>query len=124
MSNARQLNPLIGEKNGMHGKHWYYNPETNESKPFVENEQSNGWILGLDPITSKNISKRLPHKNTLGKIKIYNSSTDTICYILPDEPMPEGFRKGGRPLSTTGKQKISEFYKQKQRKNIHYIQRD
>lgn len=36
ISIAKHNNPLIGEKNGMHGKHWYYNPETNESKPFIE----------------------------------------------------------------------------------------
>jgi hypothetical protein len=29
--------------------------------------------------------------------------TDTLRFIFPDEPIPEGFKKGGRPLSTTGK---------------------
>jgi hypothetical protein len=31
-------NKICGDKNGMHGKHWYYNPEINESKPFIEGE--------------------------------------------------------------------------------------
>ena len=103
-----------GKNNPMYGKHWYYNPETNESKPFIEDQQPNGWIKGLDPIRSKKYSKNLPHNNAQGKIQIYNSSTDTLRFIFPNEPIPEGFKRGGKPLSTTGKQKLSEFYKQKQ----------
>jgi hypothetical protein len=42
-------------------------------------------------------------KSTLGKIQIYNAVTDTLRYILPNEPISEGFRKGGRPLPESGK---------------------
>jgi hypothetical protein len=27
-----------GKNNPMYGKHWYYNPATNESKPFINSE--------------------------------------------------------------------------------------
>ena len=30
----------------------------NESKPFIEDQQPNGWIKGLDPIRSKKYSKK------------------------------------------------------------------
>lgn len=103
-----------GKNNPMYGKHWYYNPETNESKAFVKDQQPTGWIKGLDPIHSEKYRKNLPHNTVQGKIQIYNSSTDILRFIFPNEPIPEGFRKGGKPLSTTRKQKLSEFYKQKQ----------
>ena len=93
ISNARQVNPLIGENNSMYGKHWYHNPETNEHKPFFEGEQPDNWVKGLDPITSKAYAKNLPHKNVQGKIQIYNPTTDELKFIFPNEPIPEGFQK-------------------------------
>lgn len=107
----------LGNKNHMYGKRWIRNPLTKEFKPWLKDDLlPDGWEYGkYQPITDKTIAqKKLFVKSQLGKIKIYNSSTDTLRYILPDEPIPEGFKKGGRPLSTTGKQKLSEFYKQKQ----------
>ena len=35
-----------GSKNGQFGKHWYYDPLTNESHPYIEGQQPTGWILG------------------------------------------------------------------------------
>ena len=35
-----------GFKNGNYGKHWYYDPVTNESHLYIEGQQPIGWILG------------------------------------------------------------------------------
>lgn len=48
-----------GEKNHIYGKHWYYDPETNECKPFVEGEQPDGWIIGRKFKDPKTFSKHL-----------------------------------------------------------------
>lgn len=107
-----------GEKNSMYGKHWYHDPITNECKPFVEGEQPDGWIRGIDPVRSKLLTKILPHNNATGKIQIYNSVTDTLKFIFPDEPLLNGFKIGGRPLPESGKQKLRDFYKKNCEENI------
>lgn len=39
-------NKVSANKNGHFGKHWYYDPLTNESHRYVDGKQPNGWILG------------------------------------------------------------------------------
>ena len=36
----------LGDKNRMYGKHWYYNPETLETKMYYSDQIPNGWKLG------------------------------------------------------------------------------
>lgn len=39
-------NKVKGNKNGQFGKHWYYDPLTNESHQYIDCQQPIGWILG------------------------------------------------------------------------------
>ena len=48
---AKQCSKLMAEKvkgfnNGNYGKHWYYDPVTNESHPYIDGQQPTNWILG------------------------------------------------------------------------------
>lgn len=102
-----------GKNNPMYGKHWYYNPQTNEYRPFKEDEYPNGWIRGLPKEKCQKMSKNLPHDSTKGKIQIYNKDRDIVKYILPNEEIPKDFIKGGRPLNKNGKEKLRMFHKKK-----------
>ena len=39
-------NKIKGVNNGSFGKHWYYNPLTNESHPYIDGQQPVGWKRG------------------------------------------------------------------------------
>ena len=108
---------LCGDKNGMYNKCWIRNPLTKEYKIWSKfDDLPENWEYGkYQTSTDKVIEQRkLFFKSTLGKIKYYNPITNVSKFISPGDSIPEGFRKGGKPLSTTRKQKLSEFYKQKQ----------
>ena len=98
---------ICGDKNGMHGKHWYYNPETNESKPFFEGEQPNGWVLGK-PMSDD--AKNKCGKSHKGKIWIRNIKTNvarmvTINYA--EKMIATGeYIKGGRIYSFEQKEQM------------------
>ena len=100
----------------MYNKCWIMNPLTKEYKIWSKfDDLPENWEYGkYQTSTDKVIEQRkLFFKSTLGKIKYYNPITNVSKFISPGDSIPEGFRKGGKPLSTTGKQKLSEFHKQK-----------
>ena len=110
-----------GEKNGAYGKHWYYDPKTNESHPYVDGQQPKGWLLGKkykDPkVFSKAVSRgnktRLKNLNGKKQFHVYNPTTGKKLILIEGQQIPEGFEKRGRPLTKSNKQKLSEYYKKK-----------
>ena len=46
----------VGAKNGSYGKPWYYNPETGESKKYIQGTQPEGWQKGR--VMDKNSAKK------------------------------------------------------------------
>lgn len=127
---AKYLSKLIpkkvtGDKNGQFGKHWYYNPLTNESHRYVGGQQPIGWILGRrykdKDAFVKAVSKANQQKaqQIVGKvIRIYNPSTDEEKFIDKSLPIPNGFERRGKPMSSEAKQHLHEYY---EKQNIEVI---
>lgn len=96
-----------GKNNPMHGKHWYYNPETNESKPFIEGEQPNEWVLGK-PMS--NDAKNKCGKSNKGKIWIRNIKTNEAhMFTIEDAEkliVTGEYVKGGRIYSFEQKEQM------------------
>ena len=63
-------NKIKGNKNGSFGKHWYYNPLTNESHPYIDGQQPNGWILGRILVYQNKSKKQQQMLAALKKQKI------------------------------------------------------
>ena len=117
--NASEANK--GEKNPVFGKHWIRNPQTKEFKMISSDEQLPiGWEYGkYQPITDK-VKKQLKifAQSSKGKIRIYNPATNELKWIHKGDPIPKGFEKRGRPLQEQDKQKLRDFYKKNNKKNI------
>lgn len=64
-----QSNWMSTNKNPMHGRHWYYDPITLVTKPFIENKQPAGWLLGKVPKKEKPISRLQFAKDEVRRIK-------------------------------------------------------
>lgn len=116
---------ISSNKNGQYGKHWYYNPLTNESKPYISGKQPVGWILGrkykdhlaFQQAVSKSNQRRA--KQIKGNIiRIYNPLTNEERFINKETIIPEGFEHRGKPLSDLIKTKISLFHKKNSEDNI------
>lgn len=104
-----------GEKNGMFGRHWYYDPVTNKSCVFVEGQQPIGWVLGKkhkDPKAFSEAVSRGNKKRYNGKhyFRVYNPITGQQLSLVEGSQIPNGFEKRGKPLSQHGKQKLHEYF--------------
>lgn len=109
---------VSGNKNGQFGKHWYYNPLTNESHQYVDGQQPIGWILGRKykdrdafvkavSTANKKRGKRLKNK----QIRIYNPSTGEERFYDKTLPIPNGFERRAKPMSEAAKQKLHDYHK-------------
>ena len=126
ISQAKQQNPTTREKNGAYGKHWYYDPLTNQSKLFNSDEIPDGWLKGNRSLTPEQIQAWIYSggQSVLGKHVFHNEATGQIIFLAEEEPIPEGFIKGKGPLSDDQKKKMSATFalKPNSSKNPQYIQ--
>lgn len=127
---AKQLSAIMpekinGNKNGQFGKHWYYDPLTNESHRYVDGKQPVGWILGrkykdrdafIKAVSNANKKRAFRVKGNY--IRIYNPTTDEERFIDKNLTIPTGFEHRGKPMSTSAKKKLSAFYKKNNEQNI------
>ena len=121
ISDAYQKNPQVGDKNGMHGKHWIRNPQTHEYKIISENEQlPNGWEYGKYQTMTEKAKQQIKifSKSCKGKQKIFNPTTGEIRYINKNDKLPEGFERCGRPLTDKEKQYLKKHFKEYNEKYI------
>lgn len=105
-------NKVKGNKNGHFGKHWYYDPLTNESHRYIDGKQPVGWILGrkclkllgrklsdqtkkkISDIKKKNSSNRGIKNSQYGTMWIHNEKTHETRKIHKTEIIPNGWKRG------------------------------
>lgn len=106
---------ISGEKNGAYGKHWYYNPVTLSCAMLFEEDVPDGWINGRTYLSYdgfKIANQKIAEKNK-GKIQIYNPLTKERRLIKPTDKIPDGFVKGGRPISDDERKRIANTLRTK-----------
>ena len=117
---AQYSSQTIGEKvsgknNGAFGKHWYYDPTTLSCAMLFEEDVPDGWINGRTYSSYdgfKIANQKIAEKNK-GKIQVYNPLTKEQKRIKPTDKIPDGFGKGGRPITDDEKRRISNTLKTK-----------
>lgn len=102
-----------GDKNGMRKLKWIKNPSTHEAKTWPKDMPlPDGWTYGRYQNTTEKIMKSRKKfiSSVSGKRQIYNPSIGKLMYIGKNDPIPEGFRIGGKPMSDAAKQCRHQFY--------------
>lgn len=108
----------IGSNNPNYGKHWYWNPNTNEERSFYKNEKiPNGWIKGRY-ISEEQILKNSGNNNFMAKNRGYfhwywNPETNEYKFLDSRKEIPNGFILKGLPMKESTKLKRIEISKQK-----------
>ena len=90
------------------------NPSTHETKTWPKDMPlPDGWTYGrYQNTTEKMLKSRKKFISSIsGKRQIYNPSIGKLMYIGKNDPIPEGFRIGGKPMSDAAKQHRHQFYK-------------
>ena len=109
---------VSGSKNGQFGKHWYYDPLTNESHRYVDGQQPIGWKLGRVPKKQriKKIEQR--RKDTIKQIELtsqFSACTNTLYNGVVNRRQVRFF------LEYNGKNKCNRCEKSNEKLIVHAI---
>ena len=67
--------------------------------------QMDGHMVAIRTLQKKMLKSRKKFISSIsGKRQIYNPSIGKLMYIGKNDPIPEGFRIGGKPMSDAAKQ--------------------